>query len=57
MADINTLVDNILLKHITVEDNVCDRVFDTLNKNADIIVRFLITAAVAATVSMAAVCN
>ena len=45
MTDISTLVDNILLSHAAAEDSKCTRRFAVVNKVADIIVPFLITAA------------
>ena len=54
MMDINTLVDNILLSHAAAEDDARARKFAAVNKAADIIVPFLITAALVAVVFIVA---
>ena len=53
LMDINTLVDNILLSHAAAEDNAYARRSAAVNEALDIIVPFLVTAALLATVFIA----
>lgn len=52
--DTNTLVDNIILRRVAVEDNACARRSAAVNEALDIIVPFLITAALVAVVFIVA---
>lgn len=52
--DINTLVDNIILSHDAAEDSKCARRSAVANEALDIIVPFLITAALVAVVFIVA---
>ena len=53
LMDINTLVDNILLSHAAAEDNVYTKRSAAVNTAIDIIVPFLVTVALLATVFIA----
>lgn len=54
MVDIDSIVDNILLSHAAAEDSKCARRSIAVDKAADIIVPFLITAALVAVVFVVA---
>jgi len=56
MTDVDSIVDNILLSHTTAEDDDGFRKFVAVAKVIDIIVPFLITAALVVAVFIAAAC-
>jgi hypothetical protein len=57
MTDVDSIVDNILLSHATAEDDDGFRKFVAVAKVIDIIVPFLITAALVVAVFIAAACS